>query len=55
MAQHTYEIETTSGIDYLVLEDGDDIEDVFERYKNDEAGEYLKKEDAKLLSWTKIN
>lgn len=54
MAQHTYEIETTEGLDYLILEDGDDIEDVFERYKNDEAGEYLKKADAKLLSYREI-
>lgn len=43
MSQQTYEIETTEGIDYLIIEDGDDIEEVFERYKNDEAGEYLKK------------
>lgn len=44
MTQHTYEIETTEGIDYLILEDGDNIEEVFERYKNDETGEYLKKQ-----------
>lgn len=31
--QHTFEIETSEGIDYLILEDGDDIEDVFELYK----------------------
>ena len=33
MTQQTYEIETTEGIDYLIIEDGDDIEEVFERYK----------------------
>lgn len=55
MTQHTYEIETTEGIDYLILEDGDNIEEVFERYKNDETGEYLKKADAKLLSYKLIN
>lgn len=55
MAQHTYEISTSEGIDYLVLEDDDNIEDVFELYKNDEAGEYLKKANAKLLSWKKID
>lgn len=53
--QHTYEIETTEGIDYLVLESGEDIEDVFERYKDDEAGQYLKDADAKLISWEQIN
>lgn len=55
MAQHTWEILTTEGLDYLVLEDDDNIEDVFELYKNDEAGEYLKKADAKLLKYRKIN
>lgn len=53
--QHTYQIESTEGIDYLVLEEGDDVEDVFERYKNDEAGEYLKLNDAKLLSYELID
>lgn len=51
MTQQTYEIETTEGIDYLVIEKGDNVEEVFERYKNDEAGEYLRKADAKLLSY----
>ena len=55
MAQHTYEIVTTEGLDYLVLEDGENIEEVFESYKNDEAGEYLRKENAKLLRYRQIN
>ena len=53
--QHTYEIETTEGFDYLIKEDGDRLEDVFELYKNDEAGEYLKKSNARLISYRKIN
>lgn len=55
MAQHTYEIETTEGLDILVIEDYENVEEVFERYKNDEAGEYLKKQNAKLLSYELIN
>ena len=55
MAQHTWEILTTEGLDYLVLEDDDNIEDVFDSYKNDEAGEYLKKTDAKLLKYRQID
>lgn len=55
MAQHTYEIETTEGLDILVIEDYENVEEVFERYKNDEAGEYLKKANAKLLSYELIN
>lgn len=53
--QYTWEIETTEGLDYLVLYGDEDVEEVFERYKNDEAGEYLKKADAKLLSYQRIN
>lgn len=53
--QRTYEIEATEGIDYLVLDNGEDIQEIFERYKNDEAGEYLKKADAKLISWEVVN
>ena len=53
--QHTFEIETSVGIDYLILEEGDDIEEIFELYKNDEAGEYLKNEDAKLISYRRID
>lgn len=43
MSQLTYEIETTEGLDILIIEDYENVEEVFERYKNDEAGEYLKK------------
>ena len=38
----------------LSREDGDNIEEMFELYKNDEAGEYLKKADAKLLRYREI-
>lgn len=55
MAQQTYEIETTEGLDILVIEEGDNVEEVFELYKNDEAGEYLKKANAKLLSYELIS
>lgn len=55
MAQHTWEILTTEGLDYLVLEEDDDIEGMFELYKNDEAGEYLKEADAKLLEYRQID
>jgi len=51
--QHTYEIETTEGIDYLVLDLGADIREQFELYKNDEAGEHFK--DAELISWERVN
>ena len=53
--RHTYRIETTEGIDYLIIEDYENVEDVFELYKNDEAGEYLKINDAKLLSYELID
>ncbi len=55
MAQHTWEITTTEGIDYLVLEEEDDIEEMFELYKNDEAGEYLKETNAELLEYRRID
>lgn len=51
--QHTYELETTEGLVYLVLEEGDDLEEQWELYKNDEAGEAVK--DAELLSYRQIN
>lgn len=51
--QHTWMIETDKGIDYLVLDEEDDLETQFELYKNDEAGQSLK--DAKLISATMIN
>ena len=44
MTQHTYEFETTEGIDYLVVDEDDDFLYVYERYRNDGAGDYLKKE-----------
>lgn len=53
MTQHTYEIETTAGALYLVLEDGEDVEELFKLYKEDEAGEAFK--DAELLSYAQIN
>lgn len=53
MTQHTYEIETTAGICYLVLEDDEDVEELFELYKKDEAGEAFK--DAELLSYAQVN
>lgn len=55
MAQHTWEILTTEGLDYLVLGEGDDIKEVFELYKNDEAGEYLKETNAELLEYRRID
>jgi len=55
MAQHTWEIQTTAGLDYLFLEDEDDIEKMFELYKNSEDGEYLKITNAELISYRKIN
>ena len=36
MAQHTYQIQSTAGMGYLILEDGDNINEVFELYQNDE-------------------
>jgi hypothetical protein len=51
--QQTWELETTEGIVFMVLNDGDDIEEQFELYKNDEAGELIK--NAKLIQYTRIN
>jgi len=51
--QQTWELETTDGIVYMVLNDGEDIEEQFELYKNDEAGELIK--NAKLIQYTRIN
>lgn len=51
--QHTYELETTEGLVYLVLNPGDDLEEQWELYKNDEAGESVK--NAELISYRKIN
>lgn len=51
--QQTWELETTDGVVYMVLNDGEDIEEQFELYKNDEAGELIK--NAKLIQYTRIN
>lgn len=51
--QQTWELETTEGIVFMVLNDGEDIEEQFELYKNDEAGELVK--NAKLIQYTRIN
>ena len=51
--QQTWELETTEGIVFMVLNDGEDIEEQFELYKNDEAGELVK--NAKLIQCTRIN
>lgn len=51
--QYTWELVTTKGLDYLVLFGNEDVEEMFELYKNDEAGEHLK--NAKLLSYERIN
>jgi hypothetical protein len=51
--QQTWELETTEGIVYMVLNDGEDIEEQFELYKDDEAGEPIK--NAKLIQYTRIN
>lgn len=51
--QQTWELETTEGLVYMVLNDGEDIEEQFELYKNDEAGEPIK--NAKLIQYTRIN
>lgn len=53
MTQHTYLINTTTGSTYLVTEEDEDIEEVYERFKNDEAGEAFK--DADLISYEQIN
>jgi hypothetical protein len=51
--QQTWELETTEGIVYMVLNDGEDIEEQFELYRDDEAGEPIK--NAKLIQYTRIN
>ena len=51
--QYTWELETTKGLDYLVLYGDENVEEMFELYKNDEAGEHLK--NAKLISYRRIN
>ena len=51
--QYTWELETTEGLDYLVLYGDENVEEMFELYKNDEAGEHLK--NAKLISYRRIN
>lgn len=51
--QQTWELETTEGLVYMVLNDGEDIEEQFELYKNDEAGEQIK--NAELIQYTRIN
>lgn len=63
MEQHTYMIETTAGIAYLVIDEDEDIVDdleldekiidQWELFKNDEAGEEFK--DADLISYERIN
>lgn len=51
--QYTWELVTDKGLDYLVLLGDEDVEEMFDLYKNDEAGEHLK--NAKLLSYKLIN
>ena len=51
--QQTWRLETTEGIVFMVLNDGEDIEEQFELYKNDEAGEPIK--NAQLIQYTRIN
>lgn len=53
MEQHTYYIETTAGATYLVIWEDEDIEDVYARFQEDEAGQDFK--DAKLISYERIN
>lgn len=53
MDQHTYLINTTAGMTYLVVEEDEDVEEVYDRFKNDEAGADFK--EAELLSYEKIN
>ena len=50
--EYTVAIETTAGLDYLIMTEKPTDESVkreFELYQNDEAGQYF--EGAKLLSW----
>lgn len=51
--QQTWELETTEGLVYMVLNDGESIEEQFGLYKNDEAGEQIK--NAELIQYTRIN
>lgn len=53
MKQQTYLIETDKGITYLIIDDGDDLHEQWNLYKNDEVGEEFK--NAKILNVERIN
>lgn len=42
MEQLTYLIETDKGTTYLVIDEGDDLQEQWNLYKEDEAGEEFK-------------
>ena len=42
MDQQTYFIETDKGITYLIIDEGDDLHEQWNLYKNDEVGEEFK-------------
>lgn len=55
MKEYTVEIDTTEGLDYLVMNEkptDENVTELFILYKNDEAGESLR--NARLLSWREI-
>lgn len=53
MEQQTYLFETDKGITYLVIDEGDSLQEQWNLYKEDEAGEEFK--NAKILNVERIN
>ena len=53
MDQQTYLIETDKGATYLIIDEGDSLQEQWNLYKEDEAGEEFK--NAKILNVERIN
>ena len=53
MEQQTYLIETDKGMAYLVINDGDSLQEQWNLFKEDEVGEEFK--NSKILNVERIN